>query len=92
MRTDKHGNMVRNPFPDRNQLISNDSLDILIKGVIKEKPKLTDTLEMLFKLKILSINKSDNKFLIDDIKIGDIIELDFKLDDIIEELTPMSPE
>ncbi len=79
------GYATRHSYPEDSGWVYNDSLDLLIKGVIKEKSVLKDTFDMFFKLKILSMNHDDVKFLMDEVNIGDIIESDFRLD-IIEDV------
>ncbi|MBG6130736.1 hypothetical protein IWQ47_002200 [Aquimarina sp. EL_43] len=76
---------TRYSYPEDSEWVYNDSIDLLIRGVIKEKPKLKDTMDMYFKLQILSMNHDNIKFVSDNIGIGDIIDSDFRLD-IIEDV------
>ena len=76
---------TRHSYPEDSGWIYNDTLDLLMKGIIKEKEELRDTLDMYFKFEILSMNHENIKFLSDEVSIGDEIESDFRLD-IIEDV------
>ena len=86
MPVSKENNAFRYSFPDDSGWVYNDSLDLLIGGVITEKPKYKDSLDMFFKLKILSINHDNIQLLMNEVKIGDTIESDFN-HDIIEDFS-----
>lgn len=65
-------------FPESSNWVYNDSLDLLIKGTIKEKSKTEDYSDMLFKLKILSMNRDSVQVLMEDVNVGDEIDVDLK--------------
>ncbi|WP_425238033.1 DUF6794 domain-containing protein [Ulvibacterium sp.] len=71
---------TRHSYPEDSNWVYNDTTDLLMKGIIKEKEELKDTFNMYFKFKILSINHKNIKFLSDEISVGDEIESDFRLD------------
>tara|TARA_B110000967_G_C18849177_1_gene543675 strand:- start:136 stop:855 length:720 start_codon:yes stop_codon:yes gene_type:complete len=85
MSVNKYGNAIRNSYPDDSGWVYNDSLDLLITGVIVKKPKIQDTSSMYFNLKIVSLNHKKIKVLGPAVNIGDTIESDFRLD-IIEDV------
>lgn len=81
---DQVGNStIRHSFPHENNWIYNDSIDFLIKGVLKEKYKSRDSLLIKCDIKVLSLNRPEINFLMNEIKVGDLIECDMRLD-IIE--------
>lgn len=84
MPVNKYGHAVRHSYPDdNNRWAHNDSLDFLIKGTIIEKTEILDTLDILFKLKVISMNNDKVNVFMEDIHINDTIEVDLRLD-IIE--------
>ena len=69
--------------PDDSNWVYDDIKDMLIEGVIKEKNN-KDTLEMLFTLKVLSMNHDSIQILMEDVNIGDEIET-YLMHDIVED-------
>ncbi|WP_211072953.1 DUF6794 domain-containing protein [Aquimarina sp. MMG016] len=85
MPVNSNNNATQYSYPENSGWIYNDSIDLLIKGLITSKPELKDTSDMSIKLKILSMNREGVKVLMRDVSVGDEIESDFKLD-IIEDI------
>lgn len=70
-------------FPESSNWVYNDSLDLLIKGMILSKKKSSDTSDMFFDIKVLSKNRDSIKVLMEEVQIGDTMEVDL-LHDIVE--------
>ena len=85
MPVNSNNNATQHLYPEDSGWIYNDSIDLLIKGLITSKSELRDTSNMSIKLKILSMNREDVKVLMRDVNVGDEIESDLKLD-IIEDV------
>ena len=79
----RNNNATQYSYPENSGWTYNDNLDLLIKGVLIEKEQLIDTFNMLFRVKVLSMNKPNSKVLMERVLPGDVIEGDFRLD-IIE--------
>ena len=77
------GSAYRNSYPEDSGWVYNDSLDLLIKGIIKEKSETEDSSDILFKLKILSMNRDSIQVLMEQANVGDEIDVDLR-HDIIE--------
>lgn len=73
----------RDMYPEDSNWIHNDSLDLLLRGVIIHKYELIDTLEIVLEMKVLSMNRNDIDVLMEKLHIGDTLEVDLK-HDIIE--------
>ncbi len=74
----RNNNATQYSNPEDSKWVHNDSLDLLIKGIIKSKVK--DSIDMSFKLKVLSMNRENVKVLMRSVKVGDIIKSDFSFD------------
>ena len=72
-------------YPENSKWIHNDSLDLLIKGIILLKKESSDTYDMFFNLKMLSKNRDSIKILMEEVYIGDTMEVDL-LHDIVESI------
>lgn len=85
MPVSNNNNATQYQYPEDSGWVFNDSIDLLIRGLITSKPKLRDTNDLSIRLKILSMNREGIKVLMRDVNVGDEIESDLKLD-IIEDI------
>jgi len=77
-------NAVQYSFPDDSGWIYNDSLDLLIKGLIIDKNEIKDSLDIFYKVKVLSKNNQKVKVLMKELNVNDTIDVNLRLD-IIED-------
>lgn len=85
MPIDERRNAIQYVCPDTTDWVYDDNNDMLIKGIIMNKNYTKDTLDIFFKLKILSRNNDSIPILYEDVNKGDIIDIDLKYD-IIEDV------
>lgn len=77
-------NAVQYSYPEDSGWSHNDSLDLLIKGIITNKSEIRDSLDIILDLKVLSMNNEKVQVLMEKVNINDTIEVDLRLD-IIED-------
>ncbi len=76
-------NAVQYIYPEDSDWVYNDSLDLILKGIIISKNKIIDSLDIIYKMKVLSKNNEKVKVLMEDVGVNDTIEIDLRID-IIE--------
>lgn len=82
---DEGRNAVQYSYPEDSEWVYNDSLDLIIKGIIEGKDETKDSLDVFFKVKVLSLSNEKVKVLMEDVKVNDTIQVDLRLD-IIENI------